>query len=135
MLAVPGAAAVDDQAEGRARPRTPRARAAVARPGFDLAHSWQPRAPRRRRLRAAVSPGRRAAQRRPGRGPRARLRPRQGLPRQAPGAATTAGTCTSPSTGSRTAPPVVTSRLRHLPLGAPGAVGVSMWALEWAAHA
>src|SRR5260370_32144166 len=136
MLGLPGSASVDDQAEGRARARAPRAGATTARPGFDLAHTWQPRAPRRGGLCAAVSPGRRPAQRSTGRGPRARLRSRQGIPRQAP-CAPRPSPRPSPrkgegETGSRTAAPVVNkSRLRDLPLGGLGEVGINMWALEW----
>src|SRR5213078_446859 len=39
--------------------------------------------------------------------------------------------CCSPQGGVRTAASFVTSKLRYLPLGGLGEVGINMWALEW----
>src|SRR5581483_7650845 len=80
----------------------------------------------------AVPPRGGAAQRRAGRRPRARLRRRAQVSRSFPGAAPTAGAPARTQRGSgRAAAPSVTSRLRYLPLGGLGEVGINMWALEW----
>ncbi|TMB43324.1 MAG: RNase J family beta-CASP ribonuclease [Chloroflexi bacterium] len=59
------------------------------------------------------------------------LRQPQEIPRPGAGAATTSRACPGSEAGTRAAVVVVTSRLRYLPLGGLGEVGINMWALEW----
>src|SRR5438094_9344908 len=131
LRALPPATAQAHQAEGRARARTACPRAPAPRAGIDLAHPRQPRAPRRDRVRAAVRPGGGAAQRIARRSPRARLRQCAQVPRPIPRPASTTRARTREA-GSRAAALAVTQgRLRYLPLGGLGEVGINMWALEW----
>src|SRR5207244_3931958 len=131
-LALPQGAACADPAEGCADPRPPRARAPDAWPGFDLSNPRQPDQARRRGVRPPLPSGGRAAQRLARGGPRARLRPAQAISRPAAGATTAASPRPRSEAGIRTAASFVSSsRLRYLPLGGLGEVGINMWALEW----
>src|SRR5207249_3095725 len=132
VLALPEGADGAGQAEGRAHPRPPRPRALDARPGVDLPDPRQHDPARRCRLRAPLSPRGGPAQRLPRRRPRARLRRPEALSRPDPGAASASDSDDCAQAGVRAATPSVASpRLRYLPLGGLGEVGINMWALEW----
>src|SRR5206468_3783800 len=107
-------------------------RALDARAGVDLPDPRQHDPARRCRLRAPLSPRGGPAQRLPRRRPREGLRRPEALSRPDPGTAPASDSGGCAQAGVRAATPsVATPRLRYLPLGGLGEVGINMWALEW----